>query len=228
MTRGWISWGGGSVHIPGNGSDGERSEPAGDLRGAGSSPGAAPGATKRFGKQTLLRSQRAEQGSFLAVQLPRRESKRYSHCLRSRVPSLVFVCVCVYFSEFLSLHPRELAGCKLWPSHGIRINSWILAAPGGDQLLLNCSLMEVPQAIRHPKKQMLCASHLSGDKKPGEVVLHREAFSIAQGPGVLLLQTLSFRLEGPMIHSPLLNLKVDSGGSLKTRAKGAVPSQTSK
>lgn len=150
------------MRISGNGLDGER---AGDLRGAGSSPGAAPGATKRFGKRTVLRSQRAEQRSFLAVQLPRRESKRYSHCLRSRAPSLVFVCVCVYFSKFLSLHPRELAGCKLWPSHGIRINSWILAAPGGYQLLLNRSLMKVPQVTRHPKKQMLCASHLSGDSK---------------------------------------------------------------
>lgn len=61
--------------------------------------GAAQGATKHFGKQALPGSQRAELRSFLTVKLPRREAERYSHCLRSCMPSLVFVCVCVYFSE---------------------------------------------------------------------------------------------------------------------------------
>lgn len=102
--RGWGSWEGGSEHIPGNRLDQEQGEHMGE-RWAGlgrrteSSPGTAQGTTKHFGKQSLARSQRAERGSFLAGQLPRQESKRYSHCLRSRTPSLVFVCVCVYFSE---------------------------------------------------------------------------------------------------------------------------------
>lgn len=92
------------MHIPGNRLDQEHGERAGE-RWAGlgrrteSSPSTAQGTTKHFGKQSLPGSQRAEQGSFLAGQLPRQESKRYSHCLRSRAPSLVFVCVCVYFSE---------------------------------------------------------------------------------------------------------------------------------
>lgn len=111
------------------------------------------GEPKAFWQGAPPREPKGRAGKLLAAQLPRQQSKRYSHCLRSRVPSLVFVCVCVYFSEFLSLHPRELAGCKLQPSHGIRINSWILAAPGGEQLLLNRSPAKVPQATRQPKSK---------------------------------------------------------------------------
>jgi len=39
----------------------------------------------------------------------------------------VCLCLCLFLRDFLSLHPRELSGCELWPSHGTRINSWILA-----------------------------------------------------------------------------------------------------
>lgn len=113
MRKEWGSWEGGSVHIPGNRLDQEHSEHAGE-RWAGlgrrteSSPGTAQGTTKHFGKQSLPGSQRAEQGSFLAGQLPWQESKRYSHCLRSRVPRCLFVSV--FISQSVSFSAPQGTG----------------------------------------------------------------------------------------------------------------------
>lgn len=89
--------------------------------------GAAQGATKRFGMQALLGSQGAEWKSFLTGKLPRREAKRYSHCLQSCMPSLVFVCVCVYFSEtFFLCTPGNCLDASSGPlmEQGLTPGSW--------------------------------------------------------------------------------------------------------
>lgn len=141
------------------------------------------------------------------------------------------LCLCLFPREFLFLHPRELAGCKLWPSHGIRINSWILAALGGDQLLLNCSLTKVPQATRHPKNKF-CVPPIRPETQKTWGRLCPVALCCTEGLSALLEDLLSSHcrhnhsdhcgIEGPMIHSSLSNLKVNRGAKNKSERRSTV------